>query len=127
MSFAAKRTAAFLRLLAQELVPQNKIWELVQRVDRAMRYTSNDFTGTELAMANMIGITDEEIDGACSARIAEHKKAAEKERQRAEACCAYWSAEAEKADGYRLANMHLEKAFKELGVVPPDPEAKAAE
>lgn len=124
--YAAKRTAAFLRLLAQELVPQNKLAELVMRMDDCYRLNSlpEDFTGAELQMARTIGLDDDELEQACGERLLQLRHDLEKEQKKSEACSLYWQASEDKASGYRLANMHLEQAFKRLGVVPEVPETK---
>jgi len=120
--YAAKRTALFLRMLAEEMVPQNKLWELVQQLRAQAQYDRmpEDFTGKELAMAAMLGPTGKEIDEACADRIAQYKQTAEELRKRTDGMSEYWRASDSKADAFRHEADHLREAFKALGVVPPE-------
>jgi hypothetical protein len=116
--FAAKRTAAFLRLLAEELVPQNKLFELVRRLHENLRFSQNmpeDFTGVEMQMAKTIGLTEKELDEACAERVEQLKKEAEAARKRSEAAWDYQRADEAKRHGLEQENMRLRSALEHLG------------
>lgn len=119
--FAAKRTAAFLRLLAEELVPQNKLQELVGRLAEQLRYerqVPTDFTGVELRMAKAIGFTGQEVDEVCADRITMWKEASDAAAKRAEAAWDYQRAEEAKVSGLKDENRSLRSALEALGFPP---------
>jgi hypothetical protein len=120
--FAARRTAAFLRMLAEEMVPQNKIVELVRRLAEARSWNAesdDDFTHRELSMAGQIGPADDEIDVFCESRIAQHAEVARRAVASEKTVQAYWAADRAKVEGLERENRELRQALTHVGVLAP--------
>lgn len=77
--FFARRVALFLRTLSDEIVPTNKLAELIEQLasneDRGWgSVSSDDFTKRERELAALLAPTPEEIDLAFEARLAEYAR-----------------------------------------------------
>lgn len=114
--FPSRRAALFLRILAERLVPQNKISEIIEEIRMMPNGAADDFTGRERSMASMLGPSEDELDAFLGDRIKQFKEAFERARNSEAAVQNFWRADTERAERLERENRLLREAFATLNV-----------